>query len=118
MQGNVRKLLRDPDNLDFRPMANSKLSAGPYGMESQQNGGVYWIPGRQSLSSSMPIPPNSTNTAKCTAHLMWLAGYNAASHHMYFSDSIEAVYHANTSSLEFKLDMKMPSNIQEPLNHR
>ena len=114
VQGNVRKLLRDPDNLDFRPMADSKLSAGPYSMESQQSGGVYWIPGRQSLSSSMPIPPNSTNTAKCTAHLMWLAGYNAASHHVYFSDSIEAVSHANTSSPEFKLDMKMPSNIYDP----
>ena len=75
--GDVRKLLRDPDNLDFRPKQGSDLVAkgiGPYGQESIEHGGYYWIPGCQQLVASMPIPPDGTTTAKCDADLMWLAG--------------------------------------------
>lgn len=113
----VRTELRDPDNFDFRPVAGSKLyslGVGPYGTESSNDGGTYWIPGRQLMSSSIPIPPNGTITAKCTAHLMWLAGYNATSHQVYFGTDVQAVANADTSSNEFKVDMKMPANILDP----
>ena len=114
LQGDVRKLLRDPDNLDFRPVGDSVLDAGPYGKESQENGGVYWIPGRQRLVPSTPIPPNNATTAKCNAHLMWLSGYDATSHHVYFGSDVDSVTRANTSSPEFRVDMTMPANIFDP----
>ena len=117
VQGNVRDTLRDPDNLDFRPKANSKvleMGVGPYGEESQRGGGIYWIPGRQYVTATTPIPPNGTTTAKCDAHLMWLAGYNAVSHQVYFGTNVDAISRANTSSPEFKGELKMPSNIYDP----
>ena len=114
VQGDVREYLRDPDNLDFRPKGVQTLDVGPYSQESMEGGGIYWIPGRQHLTSTMPVPPDGTTTAKCNAHLMWLAGYNAVSHQVYLGNSFEAVARANTSSSEFKVDMKIPSNIYDP----
>jgi hypothetical protein len=117
VKGNVRDSLRDPNNLDFRPKANStilKTGVGPYGEESQRGGGVYWIPGRQYPTATTPVPPNGTTTAKCDAHLMWLVGYQAASHQIYFGTDVDAVKHANMSSPEFKGELKMPSNIYDP----
>jgi hypothetical protein len=117
VQENVREILRDPDNLDFRPKANStilKMSIGPYGEESQKGGGVYWIPGRQYPTATTPVPPNGTTTAKCDAHLMWLAGYQATSHQIYFGTDVDAVRHATMSFPEFKKELKMPANIYDP----
>lgn len=113
----VRTLLRDPVNWDFRPLPNSDLimkGIGPYGKESMNHGGVYWIPGHQLLTASVPIPPNGTTTAKCDAHLMWLDGYNADSHDVYFGTGKELVTNADKSSSEFKGNMKVPSNIVDP----
>ena len=113
----VRKTLRDPDNLDFRPIPGSDYiteGIGPYGKECMDHGGTYWIPGCQEKGASMPIPPSGTVTAKCTAHLMWLPGYNADSHDIYFGTDRLSVASANTSSPEFKVQMKMPSNIFDP----
>lgn len=93
-QGDVRKLLRDPDNLDYRPAKKSDLftkDIGPYGNESSKSGGIYWIPGRQQLTPSMPIPPNGTTTAKCDADLMWLLAYGAQSQYLFFSTNETAV---------------------------
>lgn len=115
--GNVRKSLRDPDNLDFRPIPNSNYISkdiGPYGKECMEHGGVYWIPGRQETGASLPIPPDATTTAKCNAHLMWLSAYNADGHDIYFGTDRSAVLFANTSSLEFKGHIKTPSNIVDP----
>lgn len=72
-----KSILRDPDNLDYRPLPDSDLiskGVGPYGKESMNHGGVYWIPGSQEIGSSFPISPDGTSTAKCNAHLMWLSG--------------------------------------------
>ena len=117
VKGDVRNLLRDPDNLDFRPRPDSDLvlkGVGPYGKESMDHGGVYWIPGRQNIGSSMPIPPDGTNTAKCDAHLMWLSGYNADKHDVYFGLSEASVESATTSSPEYKAAMNSPANIFDP----
>ena len=109
--------LRDPDNLDFRPKPTSDYISkgiGPYGEESMKHGGVYWIPGRQLVTASMPIPPNGTVTAECDAHLMWLGGYNAISHDVYFGTKRRDVAQADTSSPEYKGNFKAPSNVVDP----
>ena len=117
--GNVQNFLRDPNNLDYRPKQASDLVAkgiGPYGQESMGHGGYYWIPGRQQLVASMPVPPNGTTTAKCDADLMWLAGYGAESHDVYFGADKEAVASANSTShdnVKYFGPLKAPSNIVE-----
>ena len=113
----VHKHLRDPDNFDFRPNQDSDYIAkgiGPYGMECMSHGGVYWIPGRQQLLASMSIPPNGTTTAKCDANLMWLAGYGAQAHSVYFGMNKTAVMVATMSSPEFITTLTAPGNIIEP----
>ena len=60
------------------------------------------------------IPPNGSTNAKCDAHLMWLAGYGASAHNVYFGTDFEAVNNANTSSPEFKGRMEVPGNIVDP----
>lgn len=117
VEGDVQKVLQDPENLDYRPLPDSNLitnSVGPYGKESMDHGGVYWIPGRQKLGSSFPIPPNGSITAKCNAHLMWLTGYDAISHDVYFGTKYATVLAANVSSPEYKGNMNIPSNIFDP----
>lgn len=118
--GDVRKLLRDPDNLDFRPKRGSDLitkGIGPYGQESMEHGGVYWIPGRQQLVASMPIPPSGTLTAKCDAHLMWLSGYGAESHDLYFGTDKSTISKANSTSphdnVSYFGHLKAPTNVVE-----
>ena len=117
--GDVRKLLRDPDNLDFRPKQGSDLipkGVGPYGQESMKHGGVYWIPGRQQMVASMPIPPSGTITAKCDASLMWLSGYDAVSHDLYLGTDKSIVKAANSTShdkIYYFGDLKVPTNVVE-----
>ena len=113
----VRACLKDPDNFDFRPLLHSSYitkDIGPYGEESMKHGGVYWIPGRQLLTASFPIPPNSTSTAKCNADLMWLEGYGADYHDVYIGSDKSSVMKANNSSHEFKGSFKVPSNVVDP----
>ena len=113
----VHEHLRDPDNLDFRPNPDSDFvnkGIGPYGKESMGPGGMYWIPGRQQLLASMPIPPNGTTTAKCDADLMWLAGYGAQAHTVYFGTNKTAIVAANSSSPEYVCELQVPANIVKP----
>ena len=78
---------------------------------SLSGGGVYWIPGRQQLLASMPIPPNGTTTAKCDADLMWLAGYGAQSHNVYFSTNKTAISTADPTSPMLICELKTPANV-------
>lgn len=116
--GDVRSLLRDPDNLDFRPKPGSDLitkNIGPYGQESMEHGGVYWIPGQQQVVASMPVPPSGTTTAKCDASLMWLGGYGASSHDLYLGMNKTAVSTANSTSPHDNMyyfgELKVPTNV-------
>ena len=116
--GNIYQYIRDPDNFDFRPKPNSDLIAkgiGPYGKESMTHGGTYWIPGRLTLQASTPIPPNGTATAKCDADLIWLTGYRAEKHNVYFGTNKTAVMMATgPSSDTFLAQLSVPSNIVTP----
>jgi hypothetical protein len=116
-EGIVRSLLRDPNNFDFRPKASSTriidagkpvtqadiradrvrlaehkwvgkapdIGAYEYGDEN------YWIPGCKFEEASTPIPPNGSTTAQADADLMWLEGYKAQSHDVYFGTSKQTV---------------------------
>ncbi|MBI1368464.1 MAG: hypothetical protein GC162_07395 [Planctomycetes bacterium] len=100
------QLLRDPQNMDFRPRAGSPLidsgkyidgvttdvvgtapDIGPY----EYGAKVYWIPGYQSPSASTPIPPDGATTAKPDLDLMWLPGYQAGKHTVCFGRSADAM---------------------------
>ena len=117
MVGNIYQYLRDPANLDFRPKVDSSAikGLGPYGQESLTHGGTYWIPGRLALQASFPIPPNATTTAKCNADLMWLTGYKAESHDVYFGSNKTSVMAAmGPSSGTHLAQLSIPSNIASP----
>ena len=79
--------MRDPENLDFRPIPNSILvDAGKMiiGLTDDYIGSApdigayehgaknYWIPGPKETVASMPVPVDSTTTAE---HLLRLCGY-------------------------------------------
>jgi hypothetical protein len=92
----VRKVLRDPDNYDFRPRDPSLIDTGipldgvSYVGDAPDIGAYeagdseYWIPGRRTLQASMPVPPSGSETVKRDADLMFRPAYEAASHQVYF----------------------------------
>jgi hypothetical protein len=123
----VRTQLRDPDNFDFRPKADSELvdagstevgikldylgdapDIGPYEYGDKN----YWIAGRQGPRASVPIPPDGTTTAKIDADLMWLKAYKTELHDVYFGSSEKAVSAATKKSKEYKASQT--SNIFDP----
>ncbi|MCK5175252.1 MAG: right-handed parallel beta-helix repeat-containing protein [Planctomycetes bacterium] len=125
----VRSQLRDPDNLDFRPRADSDLvDAGVVveGFEGRFIGNApdigpyeygdtnYWIPGRKSRQPSVPIPPNGSSKVKFDADLMWLGGYRALSHDVYFGTDKNAVAKAGPRSREYKGNQA--NNIFDPVS--
>jgi len=105
---NIKQLLRDPDNWDFRPKAeavelidqgtpvtcsvdgqNIDITAGYHGaapdLGAYEYGDTdYWIPGRQLPQASMPVPPSGNRNVKLDADLMWLGGLGATSYEVYF----------------------------------
>jgi hypothetical protein len=97
--GNVVDLLRDAANLDFRPAAGSVLIDTGVAISGITDGYVgtapdmgayeyndtnYWIPGRKLEKASTPVPPGNAVAVKTDAELMWLDGYKATSHDVYF----------------------------------
>jgi hypothetical protein len=95
----ARDQVRDTKNMDFRPVAGSDvidagteyapitdgyLGSAPDIGAYEYGDTHYWIPGYQSPQASTPVPPNGSTTAKPDCDLMWLAGYDAVSHDIYF----------------------------------
>lgn len=92
----VRELLRDPDNLDFRPRDSDLIDTGievgdisfvgdapdigAYEAGDQE----YWIPGRRGPTATMPVPPNGSETVKTDADLMFRSAWQAAGHRVWF----------------------------------
>jgi len=112
--GLVKDLLRDPANLDFRPILGSALVDAGTNIAGITDGHVgsapdigayesgssnYWIPGRKLVRTSTPVPPNGAFGVKTDADLMWLGGYEATSHDIYFgTDPGSLVYQGNQSN--------------------
>ncbi len=125
----VRTQLRDPDNLDFRPKAGSQLvDAGSteVGIELEYLGKTpdigpyeygdrhYWIPGRQGPAASRPIPPDGNSGVKTDADLMWLAGYKAESHDLYFAASEAEVARSSKGGEAYRKTFTGKNNIFTP----
>lgn len=123
----VKDQLRDPDNFDFRPKSGSELidrgmvvagvTDGYMGdapdIGAYEFGDVnYWIPGRQMSGASFPIPLNGGKTHTSLVDLIWLEGYKAGSHDVYFGSSKDVVEIASKSSPAFKGNQT--SNIFNP----
>lgn len=125
--GDIKSLLRDPENLDFRPKKDSnlvdrgvettdityshivnKLDIGPYEYGEPN----YWIPGKKLKKASTPVPPNKAGTVKKDADLMWLGGYKGISYNIYFGTDESRVKSANKSSKEYKGNQE--NNIYTP----
>jgi hypothetical protein len=109
----VRSQLRDPDNLDFRPMKGSDLvdagipvegrpvaflgeapDIGPY-EHGDEN---YWIPGFQGTTASVPVPPHGSETVKADADLMWLGAYRSDRFDVYLGTGPESLELKSTQS--------------------
>lgn len=92
-KNDIRSILRDPDKLDFRPRdASSKAGAYQYDAKN------YWIPGRKTDQASTPVPPDESTAVKPDADLMWLGGYKADKHILYFGRKAKAVTKADEKS--------------------
>jgi len=117
----IRTQLRDVDNLDFRPKADSQLidagakikgktnfflgkapDIGPYEYGALD----YWIPGFHDKIASNPVPPALSTTVKSDADLMWLNAYQATKHQVYFGEEQKSVDQANTKSPQYQGEFK------------
>ncbi|VGO19353.1 CBM96 family carbohydrate-binding protein [Pontiella sulfatireligans] len=91
--------VRDRANLDFRPGAGSDfidagsvvpgITDGYFGSAPdigayESGDSSYWIPGRKLAHATTPVPPDMADGVKTNADLMWLEGYQATSHKVYF----------------------------------
>ncbi len=97
---NLRALLCDPDNLDFRPKAAATqlvdqgaivpgitdgfIGAAPDIGAFEYGDTNYSIGGRQLPAATHPVPPDGTATAKDDADLMWRTALGATSYDVYF----------------------------------
>ena len=128
----MREILRDPDNLDFRPRADateiidagvdipsetlrcgvtipdftSDLKVGQHPDIGAYEYGAknYWIAGFQDVKATTPIPPNGTATAKSDADLMWLPARESDMFRIYFGKSPK----------KMKLIAEQDNNIVDP----
>ena len=131
-QRDMREILRDPENLDFRPREDAreiidqgvdvpaellwcgvtnpdftedfKVGESPDIGAYEYGAKNYWIAGFQDVIASTPIPPNGTITAKSDADLMWLPARNSEMFRVYFG----------TSSENMTLLAEQGNNIAEP----
>ena len=116
LETDVRKQLRDPDNLDFRPQKEAQVvDAGYYieGVNENYTGETpdigayeygaknYWIPGHQRAVASVPVPPNNATNVKTDVDVMFLQAYKAKSHHIYFGTDQSKVEQAGEKSPEY-----------------
>jgi len=138
--GDIARYLRDPENLDFRPKKGGPLvdaastinpadvpwkttpitepgeiaGDGPDIGAYEYGASHYWIPGFQFPHASTPVPPDGTTTAKSDCDLMWLAGYKAETHDLYFGTSAEEVAIAKKGDTEFRKTLRGAANIFDP----
>jgi hypothetical protein len=126
----LKNLLRDPDNWDFRPRASAAalvdqgtvatctvngeacdvtagyLGAAPDIGAYEYGDSTYWIPGRQETQASMPVPKNNAVAVPLNADLMYLIGLNGVNTHIYLG--------TDSNSLSFVTSNNDPENIVSP----
>jgi len=132
--------LRDPQNLDFRPKpgsplvdagyailpgdvpwkksaitgADSRIGRGPDIGPYEYGASHYWIPGFRFPHASTPVPPDGTTSAKADCDLMWLGGYKADWHDLYFGTMAEEVASATEDAPPFRRTFHGSENIFDP----
>ena len=119
--------LVNAEAFDFRPAAGSTLIdagrriediTGPSVGKAPDVGAYergaenYWIPGRQALQASMPIPTDGTKAPAKDIALIWLGGYKAVSFDVYVGADKRTVTAAIKQSKEFKGNQT--ANIHKP----
>ncbi|WDE96568.1 hypothetical protein PQO03_01125 [Lentisphaera profundi] len=111
IQSDPRLVLRDPDNLDFRPLSDDVLlkksnshsaNIGPYGAQDKN----YWIPGYKAEKSSMPVPPDQSKNVKNELDLMWRPARASESFDIYFSPDKSVIELADKQSQAFKVNQQ------------
>jgi hypothetical protein len=138
--GDISQHLRDPENLDFRPKKDSPLidagevirpadvkwkttpitrsaqiiGEGPDVGAYEYGSPHYWIPGFKFAHASTPVPPDGTTTAKRDCDLMWLGGYEADAHDVYFSASSDEIRRAKKGDPAFRKTFVGSVNIFHP----
>ncbi|CAL4079397.1 unnamed protein product [Meganyctiphanes norvegica] len=110
----VKSNLVDADNWDFRPVEEGVLTQGneligPY--ESGTESLTYWIPGRKLYKATTPIPPNGSSVSYLRDAVMFLGGYIADQHHIYFGTDEEFTKYATMDDEEFQLSLSGEHNI-------
>ncbi|WP_168433074.1 right-handed parallel beta-helix repeat-containing protein [Pontiella sulfatireligans] len=115
-EGSVRRLLRDPDNFDFRPKKNvtGLIDQGVNicradlpgekirfpGIEAvgqpdigayEAGAATYWIPGCRMETAATPVPKNGAQHVPLDTDLMFLHAYKMDSHKIYFGTSPDAL---------------------------
>ncbi len=113
-RGGTGRLLRDPDNWDFRPRATAAalIDRGAIVDRCQVNGqsidvtagyngeapdigayefgdDYYWIPGRMEAHASMPVPRNNGRYVQLDTDLMYLTGLEGKAANIYFGTDPE-----------------------------
>ena len=96
----IKSLLHDPDNFDFRPFYRN-ITVGPYPYNPHLTS--YWIPGRQLYKASSPVPPHGAHYVRAARRdtLMWLNAHGCEEHHVYLDTSKSKVKQAELDSEEF-----------------
>ena len=102
----IRTQLRDPDNLDYRPIPGADivdagvvhpgvtdgyLGDAPDIGAYEYGAADYWIAGHRAAAASIPIPPDGAVSVKGSASLIWQPALGAVSNDVYLGNSSNAV---------------------------
>jgi len=124
----IRTQVRDPDNLDFRPLPGADIVDAGTNYPGVTDGYVgsapdigayeygaanYWIAGHQAVAASIPVPPEGTTDAKGSASLIWQPALGTLSNDVYLGTSSNVVASATPVSPEYKGNVV--NNIYDPL---
>ena len=124
----MEEQLRDAGNWDFRPRTGSNFIDAGAVLAGITDGYIgtapdlgayeyadphYWIPGRRLAKANTPVPPLGNQNVQTDADLMWLEGFDATAHRVYFGTDPVAVASADENSAEFLAEVSS-GNIVNP----
>ena len=96
----IKSLLHDPDNFDFRPFYED-ITVGPYPYNPHLT--TYWIPGRQLYKASSPVPTHGAQNVQAARRdtLMWLNAHGCNEHRVYLGTSRSEARQADMDTDEY-----------------